>query len=226
MSLIDNPPKIALSENFTQTIIEVHGDKGRVWLNELPSLLADCTQRWSLTLQPPFNLSYNYVAPAIRADGTEVVLKVGVPNPELLTEIAALQFDEGRGMARLLETEPERGILLLERLRPGTTLATLADDRQATTIAAGVMRQLWRPLLPDHPFPSVVKWAKGLERLRQHYQGGTGPFPAYLVEAAERLFADLIASMAEPPPEMSSASRSASFGFSVAGPMSESTYSR
>jgi streptomycin 6-kinase len=198
MSSIDHPFRMPLPETFTQTIIELNGDKGLAWLNELPSLLADCAQRWWLTLQPPFNLSYNYVAPAIRADGTEVVLKVGVPNPELLTEIAALQFDEGYGMARLLEAEPERGILLLERLKPGTTLASLADDRQATTIAAGVMRQLWRPLPPDHPFPSVAKWAKGLERLRQHYQGGTGPFPTYLVEAAERLFDDLIASMAEP----------------------------
>jgi streptomycin 6-kinase len=188
-----------LPEQFTHIVTTLHGAKGEAWLDRLPALLDECARRWSLALQPPFpNLSYNYVAPAVRADGTALILKVGVVNPELLTEIAALQLYDGRGIAHLWEADPEQGILLLEWLQPGTTLDSLADDEVTTRIAAGVMRQLWRPLPPDHPFPSVAKWAKGLQRLRHHFEGGTGPFPAYLVEAAERLFAELLASMAEP----------------------------
>ena len=60
------------------------------------------------------------------------------------------------------------------------------------------MRQLWRPVPPDHTFPTVARWAKGMQRLRAEFGGGTGPFPSRLVEKAERLFADLLGSMNAP----------------------------
>jgi streptomycin 6-kinase len=94
-----------------------------------------------------------------------------------------------------LADDRDRGVLLLERLQPGTMLSTLADDEEATRIAARVMRQLWRPVPPDHPFRTVNDWASGLERMRQHFDGGTGPLPTALVEKAEGLFADLLSSM-------------------------------
>ncbi len=184
-------------DSFARTIAEVHGKKGVAWLDNLPALLADCERRWSLKLLPPFTLSYNYVAPAVRADGAEVVLKVGVPNPELLTEIAALRLYDGRGMARLLDSDAEQGILLLERLRPGVPLSTMEDDEEATRIAAQVMRQLWQPVPAGHPFRTVGDWAAGLKKLRPHFGGTTGPFPSALVEQAERLFDELLASMGE-----------------------------
>jgi len=59
------------------------------------------------------------------------------------------------------------------------------------------MRQLWRPVPPNHPFPTVNDWGRGFARLRQHYEGGSGPFPTRLLEEAEALFAELSASMAE-----------------------------
>jgi streptomycin 6-kinase len=188
-----------IPDSLAGTIVELYGQTGIEWLNRLPSLLADCAQRWSLRVLPPFDpLSYNYVAPAVRADGTDVVLKVGVPNPELLTEIEALRLFGGVGMVQLLDADPEQGILLLERLKPGTLLSSLADDAQATSIAAKVMQQLWRPAPESHPFPTVGRWVAGLQRLRDRFDGGTGPFPAIWVERAERLFAELIESMAEP----------------------------
>lgn len=190
---------MTVPRGFARTIRELHGETGDEWLQCLPALLADCALRWSLTILPPFEpLTYNYVAPAIRRDGTDVVLKVGVPNPELLTEIEALRQFDGHGMVQLLDADPELGILLLERLKPGAPLSELGDDQQATSIAAQVMRQLWRPAPPQHPFPTVAKWATGLERLRRRFGGGTGPLPSGWVEAAEYLFGELIGSMAEP----------------------------
>jgi hypothetical protein len=48
---------------------------------QLPFVLARCGERGSLTILPPFEpLSHSYVAPAIQADGSEVVLKVGLPD--------------------------------------------------------------------------------------------------------------------------------------------------
>ncbi len=187
----------ALPQSFTRTVTNLYGAAGVEWLQRLPELLAGCARRWSLQLLPPFPLSYNYAAPVIRADGTEAVLKVGVPNPELRSEIAALQLYDGRGIVRLLDADADQGVLLLERLRPGTMLSTLADDDEATAIAAEVMQQLWRPVPATHSFPTVAKWAAGLQKLRPFFDGGYGPFPPALVDRAEGLFAELLASQDE-----------------------------
>jgi streptomycin 6-kinase len=183
--------------DFARTMQEVYGAAGAEWLDRLPALLAYCEQKWSLTVMPPFALSYNYVAPAIRNDGSEIVLKVKFPSAELMPEIEALRLYGGRGIAQLLDADQERGVLLLERLDPGTPLSRLTDDEQATSIAAGVMRRLWRPAPQEHPFPTVARWASGLERLREYFGGTTGPLPSRLVEQAESLFAELLASSPE-----------------------------
>ena len=133
------------------------------------------------------------------SDGAEVVLKAGVPNKELRTEAAALRAFNGRGSVRLLGADPDAGLLLLERLRPGAVLTALADeahDDAATTIAAAVMRGLRRPAPPGHDFPTVADWGKGFARLRARFGGGTGPLPQARVEEAESLFAELLASSA------------------------------
>ncbi|HDQ34977.1 MAG TPA: aminoglycoside resistance protein, partial [Chloroflexi bacterium] len=143
-------------------------------------------------------LSYNYVLPARRSDGTEVVLKVGVPNDELRCEIEALRLYAGLGMVQLLADDHERGVLLLERIRPGAPLVELADDEAATRIAATVIRRLLRPAPAEHTFPTIGKWAQGLARLRATFAGSVGPFPKALVEQAEGLFAELLASEGPP----------------------------
>jgi streptomycin 6-kinase len=187
---------------FVRTMIEMHGDAGQTWLDELPARIAGYERRWAIQVGPPFaNLSYNYVAPAVRSDGAPLILKLGVPHPELSSEIAALRLYDGSGSARLSEAEPERGALLIERLLPGSMLLDLTDDDEATRIAAQVMRALWRPAPPapeDAVFPTAARWAAGLQRLRARYDGGTGPLPADMVERAEALFAELLASSGAP----------------------------
>ena len=188
-----------LSPDFIHTITGLYGLRGRAWLDGLPDLLDACAQRWSLRLEPPFAaLSFNYVAPATRSDGEEVVLKAGVPNKELTTEIEALRRFDGRGAARLLQADAPAGLLLIERIRPGGRLIDVPDDARAMEAAAGVMRQLWRPGPKTSPFPTVADWGRGFERLRRTFGGGTGPFPSGIVDAAERLFAELAAQMGEP----------------------------
>ena len=59
------------------------------WLGAIPSLVEAAAERWALTVLPAFDgLSYNYVAPVVRADGTPAVLKVRprvVPDPSATT---------------------------------------------------------------------------------------------------------------------------------------------
>ena len=167
----------------------------------LPSLatrVAECEARWKLTLGETFPLSYGFVAPARTSAGVDVVLKIANPNAETACEISALKHYAGRGAVRLLDADAAKGHLLLERVMPGTRLSSIDDDTEATLIAARLMRELFAPLPAAHEFPTAATWADGLTRLRRHFGDGTGPFPQRLVETAESLFRELLAS-AEPP---------------------------
>lgn len=180
-------------------ILDIHGAAGAAWLEDLPRLVAGCARRWQLDILPPFDFdSYNYVCPAVRADGAAVVLKLAPPNPEVAWQAEALRICHGDGMVLLLEADVEQGILLMERLLPGTMLAELEDDEQVTEIAARMMRRVWRPAPPIHDFPTVARWAGGFQRLRDRFGGGCGPLPPESIERAEGLFKDLLASP-EPP---------------------------
>lgn len=186
-----------LPESFKSTVVTTYAD-GAQWLDRLPALIEQMAERWSLSVAPAFpNLSYNWVAPVVRSDGTDAVLKLGPPSHELRCEMAALKRYDGRGAVRLLESDRESGALLMERIRPGVMLSTLADDGEATSIAAGLMRSLWRPLPDDHEFPTLARWFKSLTELRGKFDGETGPIPPRLFEEAETLFAELSASQGE-----------------------------
>lgn len=180
---------------YVNTTISLHGDEGRRWLTRLADLISLSERRWNLRVGPPYpGLSYNYVAPADLEDGTPAVLKLCVPNHELGPELDALRHFDGRGCARLLASDEASGALLLERVEPGTPLVTI-DDEAATSIAADVMRQLWRTPPTEHRFPTIEHWGRGFARLRDRFDG-PGPLPAAMVERAESLFAELLASAA------------------------------
>lgn len=192
-------PKLDLPEHFVRAITSVHDD-GAEWLAALPEFLAAVADRYELTLGAPFKLSYNYVCAATRSDGRPVVLKVSPPYDEFYTEVAALRHYGVEGCVELLDADPDQGIVILERLLPGETIHALSfeNDDEATRIAASVMTKLWRPLPAEHNFPTVERWSRGLQRLRDEHNGATGPLPAHLVERAEGIYRELFASA--PPP--------------------------
>ncbi|HEX8559888.1 MAG TPA: aminoglycoside phosphotransferase family protein [Pyrinomonadaceae bacterium] len=190
-----------IPEEFARLTAALHGEAGRAWLRALPSLVAGCAARWSLKVGPPFlPLSYNYAAPAEGPRGERLVLKLGVPGAELLNEAEALRLFDGRGAARLVGSDAGSGALLLERLEPGASLVALCeeDDGAATAAAAGVMRKLRRDAPPGHAFPTAADWLSGFGKLRARFGGGCGPFPPRLLEEAETLSAELLASAARP----------------------------
>ena len=182
-----------LPSTFTQNIIHSFGDTGRYYLDELPQLISEAARRWDLTIGEPFALSYNYVCEATRADGTPAVLKIGVPNRELSSEISVLKVYAGTGACRLLESARDQGMLLLERLQPGVMLSTLADDDRATEIAAQVMRAIHRPIPEGDEFISLHSRFDELKKLRVLFNGGTGPFQGRTVEIVEELIPMLFA---------------------------------
>lgn len=186
-----------IPDDFAGPILASRGALAVEWVEALPEIVARCARRWRLQVGPPFTLSFNYAAPATLPDGKSVVLKICFPDREYLTELHATRLFDGRGAARLLDRDEDDAALLLERLLPGDLLESVEDDEEATTIAASVMRQLWHSVPSEAPYPTVAGWASGLRRLRDRYGGGTGPFPQPLVEEAEALFDDLLASSSQ-----------------------------
>ena len=188
-----------LTKEFSEKIVNCHGEAGEKWLRRLPQTLNDVGARWAIQLLSPYQpLSYNYVAPAIRSDGESVVLKAGVPSREFSSEINALEHFGGQGMVRLFTADHDAGFMLLERIEPGEPLHGMKDDCRATSVFAEVTRRMRKVTPGERSFPSVSDWAKGFLRLRNRFEGTTGPLPKSVVDRAEAMMTELIDSMSNP----------------------------
>jgi streptomycin 6-kinase len=201
---LDNPVAAPVPAEFARRIRGTFKADGEAWLTRLPSLLVDLAREWELaSLGGPFELSFNYVVPVVRLDGTRAVLKVGVPQGELWREMAALQAYGGDGACRLLRADAPRGALLLEQVTPGEMLVGLVagDDDQATRIGARVLRKLWRPVptSADESFMPVAEWfTRAFDRYRADYPGGGGPLPESVFEAGVSVARGLLDSASAP----------------------------
>ena len=188
-----------IPERFAAHMRGVLGEAGAEWLAALPETADRLAERWQLTLGAPFELSFNYVCCAQRADGTDAVFKIGPWGAETVQEIRALDIYAGQGSCRLLAADEALGAVLLERIRPGRMLREIAaeDDDEATVIAARLMRRLWRPageIVDRTGLRALSEWFRAFERHRAFY-GGPGPFPEHILSHAEGVTDELLASV-------------------------------
>ncbi len=181
-----------------ETIILRHGEAGRAWVDHLPERITALCERWGVTLGEAFAYpSVNLVMPGTLADGTPVVLKATCDAAELVPEMTALRLADGRGLVPLIDIEPEGHVYLMGRAMPGDELIDHPDDDEASRILARTMAALWQAPPPDHALPTVAGWGEGFRRMRERFDGGTGPLPAELTGRAERMYADLVATSAK-----------------------------
>jgi streptomycin 6-kinase len=153
----------------------------RPWLDSLPSLIESVRDEFDLRLEPPLHGgSCSWVAPARLPDGTSVIVKIGWPHREMLTEPAALRLWDGRGSVRLLLDDPARHALVLERCDPGEPLASSSlPAPERLRIGCSVLRRLWQAA-PADSFELLgtvtAEWAdlteERLARLRPGYDPG------------------------------------------------------
>lgn len=122
-------------------------------------------------------------------------MKVQFPHRESEHEAAALRSWDGEGAIRSLEHDPALWALLLERCRPGTSLAHVPQD-EALEVAIGLLPRLWKPAGP--PFTSLADEAAGWARSLPADWAATGrPFEHRLVDAALEAIADLSVTQGE-----------------------------
>lgn len=179
------------SHEFAARISRAFGEEGTAWLTRLPQILHRCQERWQLThLRVLEDLSYNLVCFAESPTYGPVVLKVGMPHPELWTEKKALSLYAGRGICTCYETDAELGALLLERIVPGTDLTSVANHQERFRLAASLISFL--PVVPkgEHGLPTYEDWlTRAFARVRAEQSRNSAL--RSLVDKAEGLFEKL-----------------------------------
>jgi streptomycin 6-kinase len=171
-------------------------EEGRAWLAELPRLVDECAEAWSLELGEPFPYAFASLAlPAVDADGADVVLKVAFPDRESQHEGDALAAWGGNGAVRLLDRDRERHALLIERCRPGTSLGDV-DPEAALAVVIGLLPRLW--VAADEPFrPLADEAAWWVSYLPDGWEAAGRRFERRLVDAAVSALEELAASQGE-----------------------------
>ncbi|EDP46697.1 aminoglycoside phosphotransferase family protein [Rickettsiella grylli] len=188
-----------LPKELIKNILSIYGPIGREWLDSLPHLLSQYAKKWQLIIKDCFNnASFNVVAEVILDNGHSAILKCGVPSKEFINEVAALQHFSGRGSVKLLDAEVGVGVMLLERLIPGTLLEEIFDETQRIVASVELIQKLHRPCQETTQFPSLADWFQGFQRFYHYFQGETGPFPKSLIERADAINQELLASMESP----------------------------
>ena len=159
------------------------------WLAQLADIVNVLETSWSLRLEPPFgNASCAWVAPGVRADGSHVVLKIGMPHMETTHEVQGLRFWNGDGIVRVLDADEDLNAMLLERCEPGSSLRELPEPEQDVVIAR-VLRRLWRMPSSPHAFRPLSFM---LEQWASETMASTGKwFDSGLVQDGLRLFEEL-----------------------------------
>jgi streptomycin 6-kinase len=159
-------------------LVDTWGHERR-WLDELPTLVAECAQRWSLDLEAPIETPFSLVIPA-----GNVVLKLTAPSDdEARHEGDALAIWDGHGAVRLLGRDDELGALVIERCIPGARLwDTEADE---IDVISDLLPRL--QVEPDAatPVPLLAEAAdRWLEDVPRRYSAAGRPFERALIEAA------------------------------------------
>jgi streptomycin 6-kinase len=162
--------------------------------NTLSSDLLDRIQRharaWRLEVEDVFETESSAISFVSRR-GQPLVLKVVRQQGDEWHAGEILDAFAGNGFARVYEHTG--GAMLIERLRPGNSLVSLAldgKDQEATDILAAVIQKMSSPVVPKR-CATTHDWAKGFER---YIATDDDQIPRPLVESAQHVYTDLCAS--------------------------------
>lgn len=150
---------------FEKNILNIYREKGKAWLAELPELVQQLANHWSLSdLKPYEYLSFNYVLFGYQK-GKPIVLKLSLDASSLEKEAKALEVFTGYGAVSVLECK--NNALLMQRAIPGISLKNLKpkDCQDALEIACHVIEKLHQAPLPQQQlFPCIEDWLAALDK--------------------------------------------------------------
>lgn len=122
---------------------EAGDDETREWLSRLPATARDLFRQWNLRPEDGVRAGEaGVVVPVRRADGSCAVLKLQMPRAETRAAILGLVRWDGQGIVRLLDSDPDRGGMLLERLDGDRSLEALEVDDDAVRVIGALLARL------------------------------------------------------------------------------------
>lgn len=169
---------------FRALVARVGGDDGRAWIASLPGRLQEIADTWGLALGEELpGGSLACCVEATTADGGEAVLKLSSPWARCADELSALRAWDGRGAPAVLRADEDAGIVLLERIRPGSPAA----DASAEDVAALLSLLRVEPPAALPPLDAIVR--ERVERAVAE-ERAQGPRVEWAWAALTRLSAD------------------------------------
>lgn len=125
------------------------GPNGERWVRALPAVLDRVVDSWGFVAGQPISVGpWSVVLEGVR-DGERVVAKVAVPSEHLEQQARVLRVADGRGYARLLESDLDLGVLLLEALGPSLEdeLVAAYGHLPAPHVPHGYLTAMARPMV-------------------------------------------------------------------------------
>lgn len=180
-----------MNEEFIKKIIALRGELGKKWLQDIPQIIKQYEQQWKITVLPPFNLTYNYVAPAKTRNGKNVVLKISFPmNNEFISELEALKFFDGQASIKVLKEDMGNCVALLEKADPGIRVRNITPEKKQISIVSDVLKKLHKPVSKEiiSLFPTLSDWGKVFDHYKMKFSANSGPIPKWMFDKAEIIF--------------------------------------
>jgi streptomycin 6-kinase len=162
---------------------------GAGWLADLPALVQRQCERWDLTVSgAPAHGSNALVLPVTR-NGSEFALRMTPPAADVAAQVHALRFWDGRGTVHLVDADPARGAMLLERLSMDESLTSLPVG-EAVAVLGRMIRRLAVPAPPEVRSTATAARTRAAE-LEPSWRRLRGPFDRVFLDAALGLAATL-----------------------------------
>lgn len=124
-------------------------DASRGWAARVSSVAGGLLREWELRPEGAVRSGEaGFIVPVRRADGTRAMLKMQEPRPETTAAIIGLTEWNGGGIVRLLESDRDRGAMLLERLHAERSLESVERDDDAVRVVGSLLTRFHSAPLP------------------------------------------------------------------------------
>jgi streptomycin 6-kinase len=155
-----------LYKTLTENMNSIYGENGQHWVSNLPIIVEELSTLWELSnISPVDNMTFHFVAKAIRQNNQPVVLKVGFDENVISSEMQTLKYFNGQAAIQLIDYNAAHNALLLQQAMPGISLKSLYPLQLDLVMDCYVktMLKLHQKSLPKiHDFPHIREWLNAI----------------------------------------------------------------
>ncbi|WP_268625406.1 aminoglycoside phosphotransferase family protein [Paenibacillus alvei] len=150
------------SSIFTQEQIETIVQRfGNTFYEQMLRHIDNYSKKWSLSsLQLIPSFSANVVFTCYSEQVGHAILKIGQPSETIWTEVTTLLQYKGQRFCKVYEADIKNGVLLLERLQPGTTLRDEHSLQRRLDVFCSLYSNIHIAAVEGEKFPTYIGWVE------------------------------------------------------------------